>query len=394
MVLDPKRLKFFYVIWGVIDNVLVRAYTEFMEPQQPPPPLIPIQSPPTPSHSHKRLKILLIIFVFLFLTTMGVFAYQIYQANRQASQAPIIQPPTSSSPTPHETAEWKTYTNEEYKFMFKYPSNWKLSMSSGTELPSIRLIDPVGQQVPQLQPELNQGAAISLSINEAERYTSTPPLTLSVLRESYLNQASGVYGKPESQEVIEDQVDTLIGLRNSVVWETRQQETFAFLKDSNEEQFLFEISIEINNSPENALSDKEYLAIFNQILSTFRFVEEEDSESGIEGKVTLTTGNCMPPIFSPDSTPGPNPCATTPVKRKVYVRESSTSRKIGELVSETTSDENGMFRIKLPLGTYSVFVEDNGKENCARTNSEGILCIVVVDSGYIKYDPNINNAVW
>ena len=39
----------------------------------------------------------------------------------------------TTSPTPNETAEWKTYRNEEYGFEFQYPTDWNVQTATPTE---------------------------------------------------------------------------------------------------------------------------------------------------------------------------------------------------------------------------------------------------------------------
>jgi hypothetical protein len=51
---------------------------------------------------------------------------------QQTTPTPVTtQTPTSQQPSPtpiNETASWKTYKNEKYKFQFNYPANWAMNM--------------------------------------------------------------------------------------------------------------------------------------------------------------------------------------------------------------------------------------------------------------------------
>lgn len=86
------------------------------------------------------------------------------------------------------------------------------------------------------------------------------------------------------------------------------------------------------------------------------------AQQGIRGKITWSEGNQMP---GPDQKSG----AAKGIKRKILVYEVSTMEQTVQeegfftkvntkLVKEAKSCKNGRFRIKLPPGTYSVFVQE------------------------------------
>ena len=106
--------------------------------------------------------------------------------------------------------------------------------------------------------------------------------------------------------------------------------------------------------------------------------------------------------------PGPGRvCSGTPVSRTIYVRKPTTLYNISinesdsthftfdtELIATTESDENGFYEVNLQPGTYSVLVEDEGKEYC---NSFGIgrkICQVIVEDAVKEYNIRIDHAVW
>ena len=62
----------------------------------------------------------LVLAVILLVSLIGVGGYYFYQTKTPESTATIPSP----SPIVGETANWKTYTNEAYKFTIKYPSSW------------------------------------------------------------------------------------------------------------------------------------------------------------------------------------------------------------------------------------------------------------------------------
>jgi hypothetical protein len=89
-------------------------------PNVAPPPSEP-NIPPQPASPSKFRPIFLALALVLLIVASGgtgYFAYQNYFA-----QKPVAFP-TSLSPTPEITANWKAYTAKD--FSFKYPSSWEL----------------------------------------------------------------------------------------------------------------------------------------------------------------------------------------------------------------------------------------------------------------------------
>ena len=115
---------------------------------------------------------------------------------------------------------WKTYINEEYGFEFEYPGDWKFGISTSNGYPYIKLIDPIGQQIPSLQPELDRGAAVFLSIDDAERY-AVQPVTLESLKKMYLEQdvtTGGFYpSDPDAAQIVEKEINGILsGIRRKI----------------------------------------------------------------------------------------------------------------------------------------------------------------------------------
>lgn len=110
-------------------------------------------APITEEKSKDWFKVLQIIIGFLIV--LGLFG-NIYLLLRKEKQKPISQitpTPTQTSlprdseevlrgtPTPDETANWKTYKNKLYKFQFKYPSSW-FPMPEINNTISVKSTDP------------------------------------------------------------------------------------------------------------------------------------------------------------------------------------------------------------------------------------------------------------
>ncbi|HCB22718.1 hypothetical protein A3H81_04570 [Candidatus Daviesbacteria bacterium RIFCSPLOWO2_02_FULL_38_18] len=100
------------------------------QPQVPVVSVPPVQ-PPIPT-KRLPLKWILIIALLAGIVLAGTFLIFKSQSGKQSSQsnpqAPI-QPNVSATPILDETANWKTYMDEKYKFQFSYPPTVYLKIS-------------------------------------------------------------------------------------------------------------------------------------------------------------------------------------------------------------------------------------------------------------------------
>lgn len=120
-------------------------------------------------------------------------------------------------------------------------------------------------------------------------------------------------------------------------------------------------------------------------------------ERGIYGKISMHTGNCMPTTAG-----GDNSCEMSKVETTVFVREPVSREAMDEqylaadstLIKETRSDEDGWYEVELPPGTYSVFVADEGREYCNRSDGQGRMCPVTVGDEPTRHNINIDHATW
>jgi hypothetical protein len=122
-------------------------------------------------------------------------------------------------------------------------------------------------------------------------------------------------------------------------------------------------------------------------------------KTGIYGKVTLLSGNCMPgPAI--DGT-GASTCVGVPVSRNIYVREPSylgtnlNLKQKNRLIAETKSDSKGYYQLELTPGSYSILVEDEGEEYCHLSSYAGIACpIMIVEYKLTEHNLDIDHAAW
>lgn len=103
-----------------------------------PTPKQPVQEPPSvlkptePSKSNRFLVLTLSLLTLILLASTGYLAYQNMQLKKQIAQPSASPSPTS---TPDPTANWKTYTNHEYGYSVEYPSDWKVSEAKPPNTP-------------------------------------------------------------------------------------------------------------------------------------------------------------------------------------------------------------------------------------------------------------------
>ncbi len=80
----------------------------------------------------KNITLTIILFIILILSVSSVSAYYLLSVKKQTPKPqvstviPTVKPLYTATPTPDETANWKTYTNNYWKYSFKYPSTWAI----------------------------------------------------------------------------------------------------------------------------------------------------------------------------------------------------------------------------------------------------------------------------
>jgi hypothetical protein len=109
-----------------------------MESQATPqPPTPPAPTPPAPQIKNS---LLLIMSVLLIVTVAiaGLFYFQIQKLSKELSKYQIQASPTPTA-TPDPTANWKTYTSTQFGYSFNYPQSWSLNSENPTEVASVGL---------------------------------------------------------------------------------------------------------------------------------------------------------------------------------------------------------------------------------------------------------------
>jgi hypothetical protein len=118
-------------------------------------------------------------------------------------------------------------------------------------------------------------------------------------------------------------------------------------------------------------------------------------KQGIRGKITWSAGNLMP---GPDQ----KSRSAKGIKRNIYIYEVTTLQQTiqeegffksinTKLVKEAKSRSNGRFCIKLPPGTYSVFVQESKGLWANLFDEKGQINVVQINNGaWTELDINVN----
>jgi len=70
-----------------------------------------------------NLKYILIVVILAAVVGGGILAYQYWRTPKEEVEIPEVKP--SEEITKDETANWRVYRNEEYGFEIRYPSEWQ-----------------------------------------------------------------------------------------------------------------------------------------------------------------------------------------------------------------------------------------------------------------------------
>lgn len=119
---------------------------------QAPPPVVNHDIQPSPTidyspakKSNKYLLLGICTLVLILFSIGGIYAfwnYQKQQHNAPSAQTTPVSSITEASPTIDPAAHWKTYTNNKYRFEFKYPANLSLDPMGGSALLGFKLENP------------------------------------------------------------------------------------------------------------------------------------------------------------------------------------------------------------------------------------------------------------
>ncbi len=222
-------------------------------------PLVPSSSPPpisTPPHASYVPKLLVVAILFLTLGLGVGFTLNNYLSTPNPTPTPVIT--TSPSPAPDLTANWKTYTNTESGVEFKYPQTWDAKQLIGWQLNVF--LDDHPFEIPTATEFLTP---ILISLNEAQntvtnqKYFQEKTIEEGIKRISYLFDQSSITVKNltiDGKKAVQLSGITAPGMLGG--------------------QFYMTTLIQLDNKLLLiSLHDQKFQKTYDQILSTFRFLE-------------------------------------------------------------------------------------------------------------------------
>ncbi len=116
-------------------------------------PEIPDQQLPDYPQENRKINwatVTIVSSIIIFILIILILAYWFFVLRPQvASQPPLPAPtkkvaspsaePYTPSSTKDETADWKTYTNEKYKYSLKYPQDYELIISDKNDVNAVTI---------------------------------------------------------------------------------------------------------------------------------------------------------------------------------------------------------------------------------------------------------------
>lgn len=116
----------------------------------------------------------------------------------------------------------------------------------------------------------------------------------------------------------------------------------------------------------------------------------KNDDGTVKGLIGVFEGNCMP-------SPGVEPCKPKPISTTVYVTYASKEYQSKLLKDSIETNDKGEFMLKLPKGTYSLFIKDGNEIICDEYKCEKeCFCtpfMIQTDSTTI-INANIDHASW
>ena len=215
------------------------------------------------SSPYLKISLTLVFFLLIFTTTF-VIAHMKMQKQQQTSdqnivpESEIVLPATNQN---NEGTNQKTYTNSKYNFSFEYPENWIVGENS---LNSIFMrpadIETFGK------PDYGQIHII----------VDTTNMNLDSFIETRCD-APNVCATPEKAENL---VVANFPAKKLVNPPAPVSSELVMLKKENQ---IYSINVDLGDTS----TKSEYLSYFNQVLSTFKFLDSE-----VQG-ITISSNSCL-----------------------------------------------------------------------------------------------------
>lgn len=318
-------------------NIPASANIPLTPPQNP---AQVISSPPEKS-KHNWLISVMIIVVILIGSLSIYFAYKKYQSRENENTTLKITPTeitNSPTPTVDPISNWKTYTNTKYSFLLKYPPEFILK-TEGYERGEEEMFEITSDEV---EPQTIMLVGVSSSDFDKKVYEDTK----SKSGETVSGEFPGSTNKG-TVSVSETSVSGIIAYQIRLESETSVLTNIYFEKNG----FYYQLSFVTGN--------KEHEKTFDQILSTFRFLDENNDN--VVNFSSCVKGN----TYHQDHGLGSN---------TLTIKESKAETCLIEYTNELEGGYN-TYECDVPKSTPSIIFPDVSsiEKFCNQTKSGNVL---------------------
>lgn len=219
------------------------------------------QQPSIEKPKGNRVVALMVIIVVLLLGAVGILGYQNLQLQKQLIS---LQPTPSPSATSDPTADWKTYTSQDYGFELRYPTDWEARQGKDAEG------KPIGQFSWSVPASLKKVSAFSLTLS----IVNTNESTAEAFVQAYI--AAGGPGKIEYRAKSEVTIGGVTGVKLESVFAFDKSQDQIYLLHNGK---IYEFILPIRGVNPNITDAVKNNPIAYQILSTFKFIDQTTDTS-------------------------------------------------------------------------------------------------------------------
>ncbi|KKS00112.1 MAG: seg [Microgenomates group bacterium GW2011_GWC1_41_20] len=214
---------------------------------QPPAPVAPPPVEPSPEPVKKNSPVFVIALTLLLVAILALGGYVLWTKNFSGlgikpTPSPVV--PVTATPTPDPTISWQSFTDQESRFTFKYPANWTQVENS--------VVSDITPTLPSYRDSGSDYYVISTEFNDTDfnswmQQSGVSNFTSAVLNGYQMHSSYDIPGQTPGYEVFIEFNNKIAGLN------------------------LFPY--------DRKYPDTKIIEIYNQILSTFKFIEASAAAS-------------------------------------------------------------------------------------------------------------------
>lgn len=219
--------------------------------------------------------------IFFLLIIVGIFAIGGWWLWSKG-ELPVSKTSPTPTPTPDPTANWETYTNTLFSYQLKYPSGWEINRGPGDlSKEELQNLSNIGFFAPEQE---EPGVFFGIYVNEFHPQSASRNCT----------DLEDCADRIQSNLSPKNQIQNIVLSNENFMDNPAKSLTYKRVTESYTQSWVHLTTILDDNLYHfyiyhpTSLSDK-YDGVFNQILSTFKFLENKDAEGefcgGIAGEI-------------------------------------------------------------------------------------------------------------